>query len=328
VHFFGHSCPDPLQQRLANDGFTYHTLASDLPPEAYFAHLHDVDCDVLILDDYHIASMQWQTLSPLSCIKVVLDDNHLQTSFCADIVVNPLPNVSPQRYAGLCQAADFCLGPAYTLLRREFRIQSLPDINARQQCLVTLGGADPLGLTYPLIEHLITHHTDLSVTVVVGSLASHDQDALYNLTANTPRLTLLANVQNMAQVMAQAKLAIATASGTLGELAAMGVPTLALVTVDNQAPVLASRYAGAWHEVLDLRAGLFESGSDKRLASRTLNKIILNKIDDYIDTHWHNTCLPMKLEEKSTIARQLIDGDGAMRVAQTIAQALRNKQEQ
>jgi len=74
---------------------------------------------------------------------------------------------------------------------------------------------------------------------------------MYDVVQSGPGYELVHNPPSVAEALAGATLVVTAAGGTLGELAAMGLPALALVVVDNQA----AAFDGCPYPVLDARAG-------------------------------------------------------------------------
>jgi spore coat polysaccharide biosynthesis predicted glycosyltransferase SpsG len=99
--------------------------------------------------------------------------------------------------------------------------------------LITLGGSNPGGRTGPVAQALLAALPGVTVDVVAGPLFRGDvpEDA---------RLVIHRSPGNMVELMLRADLAIAAGGQTTYELAACGVPTLAVCVAENQRANLAA----------------------------------------------------------------------------------------
>lgn len=251
IGFLTKECPPLLVKKIHDAGFTLQWAASSLTA----TDLGKLLPALLVIDDYHLTAVEWQQIELLGVPTLVIDDQVSQQRFYADIVVNPQPQASPGDYLARTTARTFCLGPKYTLLRPEFLLNTLPALKERKRLLITLGGADVKQLALPISQALTQQFTGIepNITLVLGGINTQALPALQHLANTCPNFTVVVNSNEMAKLMASSGLAIAAAGGTLGELAAMAVPTLALVCVDNQLPALTSPLAGSWYQAIDLR---------------------------------------------------------------------------
>lgn len=116
--------------------------------------------------------------------------------------------------------------------------------------LITFGGVDQNNLTCRVLEVLpqVLERTPLeAVQVVVGPGYGHDADLAQTL-ASLPRavaekVDVQRSVQNMANVMRQADVAVTSNGRTVYELAAMGVPTISISQNDRETLHLFARYS-------------------------------------------------------------------------------------
>jgi UDP-2,4-diacetamido-2,4,6-trideoxy-beta-L-altropyranose hydrolase len=147
------------------------------------------------------------------------------------------------KYQGLVpQACNVLAGADYALLRSEFvqwREYSLKR-RARQQeiktILVTLGGVDPDNYTGKVLQELAKTELDASteVVVVMGATAPHLASIQQQAEKIPLKTTVKTNVTNMAEIMANADLAIGAAGATSWERCCLGLPTIQLVIAENQ----------------------------------------------------------------------------------------------
>ncbi|MCL2913062.1 UDP-2,4-diacetamido-2,4,6-trideoxy-beta-L-altropyranose hydrolase [Shewanella corallii] len=307
ISFCGKYCHPAMAARLANMGFGFTELSEPLN----IAQLEAMKADAIIIDDYFLSPAEWQTLVRLNCVKLALDDAIDSHPLPVDLVVNPAPNMSEADYRPRTAEASLLLGPSYTLLRPEFGKVADVEYQDRQGVLITLGGADVKQMALPLASSICELLQDADITVLLGSLNHAKLPALKALAAQYPRLTVLEHCDRVAEVMSGMALAISAAGGTLGELAAMGVPTLALCSVDNQTPALSSPLLNTWYRALDVRAyGQQDAAGDQ---------LIMEQIREQVSDLWHKPCLR---QDMSRFARQLIDVQGCSRILEALKQKL------
>jgi UDP-2,4-diacetamido-2,4,6-trideoxy-beta-L-altropyranose hydrolase len=186
----------------------------------------------LVVDDYALTSAAIAALHAKMPNLLVLDDG-LRRELDVDALLDANPT-APQIGYALPPGALQLLGARYALLRPEFR--GLP---ARQvathvdRVLVTLGGSNPDGRTGPIAEKLLAALPQATVEVVAGPLFRGELP-------DSKRLVVHRSPRDMVDLMLRADLAIAAGGQTTYELAACGVPTLALCVAENQRENLAA----------------------------------------------------------------------------------------
>jgi UDP-2,4-diacetamido-2,4,6-trideoxy-beta-L-altropyranose hydrolase len=185
---------------------------------------------ILVVDDYGVDERSFATWRPRAGALVVVDDL-ADRVLDADMVINGGPSARQLVYrtAAGCQ---MLLGPEYALLRSTFRDWPARPVAARvSRVLVTLGGADPSGFTEPVVRAVRRALFAASIDVIVGPLFGP-----------TPGLDALAvgdvhlhrGIDDPAGLMAEAELAVSGGGQTLYELAATGLPTVAICLASNQ----------------------------------------------------------------------------------------------
>jgi len=254
VVFLSHCESDKLRERIVKEGFDFvpidhpHPHPSDLketlasvssflrPPSSFSS-----SAPWLILDGYHFTPEYQKAIKDAGIRLLVIDDmNHLPY-YHADIILNQNIHATDLKYN--CDPdTKLLLGPKYVLLRREFLKykdfkRQIPD--KARKILVTMGGADPDNVTLKVIQALnLLGDPDLEVKVVIGPSNPHI-DSLREAVLHSPFSVLLLHaIDNMADLMAWADVAITAGGSTCWELAYMGVPMIALILAENQHPVV------------------------------------------------------------------------------------------
>lgn len=257
--------------------------------------------DVLVVDHYGADQAYLIEAKKMVDELVSIDDLNL-FAFPSDIVINGNIYAPDMEYKSIYGNTKFLLGPRYLLMREEFR--NLPKRCAKEKVeriLVTMGGSDLMGLTAKTLRALRGIGSDIAVDVVMGA-AFKNKDAVEMEVSRMSNVNLLYDVDDMAELMLKADLAISAAGSTLYELAACGVPTIALVQADNQV-------AGA--------EGMAKAGCAVNLGWG--DKVDIIRLSETIRKFVDDIALRRDMVR---IGQQLIDGYGAQRCAEEIYDAV------
>ncbi len=261
----------------------------------------------ITIDGYHFNSEYQKKIKKEGFKILVIDDNGMAGPFYADLILNQNIHAQPELYPDRQPSSKLLLGSSYVLLRREFLkkkplYRTIPEI--ARNLLLTLGGADAGEIMERIIRDLkrlpVEH---LEVSAVAGK-TQRTTGIFENALSSHPFVVQLKfNVNNMPELMEWADIAITAAGSTCWELAFMGVPSITLVTAENQCGVAAG---------LD-RAGIFKTLDWwNRLDPQTLSKEVMALI------------LDRKLrEEKSLMGKRLVDGSGTVRVLKAMTEGSR-----
>lgn len=211
----------------------------------------------LMLDGYRFGGPYRAGLRGAGVPVLAWDDLADGTPLHADFVVNAAPQAGRLPYDRLAPGARLLLGPAYAPFRREIREAAaaprLP-LEERRTLLLTFGGSDPLGLTAPVLEGLAAEGLSrCRLVAVVGGSNPRTADILATAARIGPLGEVVIDCPRMGALMAASGLAVSAGGGTQGELAVLTVPTLLVVSADNQAPASAESAALGWCETVDGR---------------------------------------------------------------------------
>lgn len=321
IQFITRAHPGHLEDMLAHDGFTVTLLPQ--PPcienkgddyatwlgvsqqddaEQTIAVLKNQQCDWLIVDHYGLDRV-WETQLQSHTRKLMVIDDLANRSHECDMLLDQNYAVGGQeRYLAWMPAhCQLLLGPRYALLRPEYA-QYRKTMASRtgdvKRLFVFMGGADNSNITGKVLAALNTSQLEhLEVNIVIGPSFIHKAEvtaqarARLNTHIHGPR-------PHLADLMAEADLAVGAGGGTTWERLCMGLPSLVLSIAENQVPAceaLASsgliRYLGDAHK---LDAAAIESSLLEALAA------------------------PDQLHALGTGNQALVDGRGADRVAEAL----------
>ena len=298
------------------EGFFYGNPAY-LPEEAeaIVAVLTKCQIDILVIDTYNVTSAYFQVLKP-HVKKLVYIDDIKQFPYVADIIVNG--NITGE-YLGYEQNNNqqvLLLGPAYNMIRDEFR--NLPTRTVSEQVaelMITTGGADPYNLTGRLLVCLLKHEQfqTLRLNVLIGSGFTNNGE-LINLSRNHNNIVLYTNsvvvstspninYAEISAIMLRSDLAISAGGSTLYEFAACGTPVLTFILADNQNFIV---------DMMDQLGYVQSIGWYDQLEEGQVTNALLALMSDY-----------EKRKEMSRKGQSLVDGKGTERIVRSILENLR-----
>jgi len=259
--------------------------------------------DWLVIDHYAIDRRWQQAMRPAVQRIMVLDDLADRPHDC-DLLLDQNAAEAPQaRYEGLlpphCQRL---LGPQYALLRPEFaaaRAALAPRSGQLRRLFVFIGGADPDNVTGRVLQAVAAAGLpQLALDVVIGGANPHHA-ALAAQCAALPGARLHRQVDNMAELMAGADLAIGAGGGAMWERCAVGLPAIVLAVADNQQPGC---------QAMARQGRILYLGQAAQLAPAALPAALRLA-----------AASPWLLQQLSDASLALVDGRGAERAARRMA---------
>ncbi len=260
---------------------------------------------LLVVDHYGLDERFEAAFTGWSERVLVIDDLADRRHSC-DLLLDQTPYRQPEDYRGLVN--DDCrplLGGDYALLRRPFgrlrRCWSAPSEQAGSQAriFVSLGATDPQNATALALQGLAEIGKDLAVDVVLGAQAPHAQ-AIADMCGQLPLACRLhREIAAPEELMVQANVAIGAAGTSSWERACLGLPTLLVVTADNQ-----RNNASALHE----SGAAWNLGPADRLRPSDIGLAVDRLLAD-----------PARTAAMRVAALRICDGLGAERAAAEIA---------
>jgi spore coat polysaccharide biosynthesis predicted glycosyltransferase SpsG len=263
-----------------------------VPPGAQptLAAVAALGAPVLVVDSYRLGAAAVRQHGPQPRLLTVLDDAG-RFPLPADLIVSPALGLE----APPGEESRYLLGPRFAPLALEFAAVPSGPADGVERILVTLGGTSPPVLLGALVRAARAAVPSAVVDVVVGPLA----DATDGLSAELGGVTLHRRPATLRPLMAAADLAVSAGGVTLLELAATATPSVAIVLVANQAAAVAGLAgAGAVVSVGDAAEG--DVAARVRIALAAL------------------AADPGRRRALGARARELVDGRGAVRVAEAL----------
>lgn len=227
--------PDTLVARLEREQVPVRCLdvavAGEADIAATVALAHQLGASWLVVDGYRFTPVFLDAVRSGGPRVLAVDDMAHLERYPVDLVLNQNLSARRETYHGkLARDTELLLGPRYSLLRREFRSTvagTRAPLNGRaRRVLLTFGGSDPENHTGTILQRLTTRAGGCEVCVLAGAANTH-VPALRERAARSPfPCEVRVNVENVAEIMAWADVAITAGGSTVWELAAMRLPAL------------------------------------------------------------------------------------------------------
>ncbi|OPY58787.1 MAG: UDP-2,4-diacetamido-2,4,6-trideoxy-beta-L-altropyranose hydrolase [Pelotomaculum sp. PtaU1.Bin035] len=274
VLFISRELPGNLIELIEKKGFTVYRLAYspmnetkdtqaiswqiDADETKMILQLIGFPISWLIIDHYSL-DVRWENqLRPFVNKIIVIDDLANRPHDCDVLLDQNLYESMDLRYDGL--VPDHCqklLGPGYGLLRPEFKEtrKRLRKRNGQvRRMLIFFGGSDPTNETVKALEAVRElNRPDIAVDVIVGGSNPYRKE-VKELCEQMPYVTYYSQVENMAEFVLNADLAIGAGGVTMLERYYLGLPTIVSIIALNQSETVHAAASNGvvwnlgWHE--------------------------------------------------------------------------------
>ena len=282
-----------------DDAIVMPSAASDEPDALRAAE--PAGCDLLVVDHYGRDAAFERACRPWARRVFVLDDL-ADRPHDADWLLDPTPGRTPADYAGRArQDTRLLLGSSHALVDPRFA-RARPAALARRRAggpaarvLISPGGTDPADVAGLALDALDGIESSLAADVALLPSAPH----LARLRERAgPGILLHVPARDMAALMVEADFAIGAPGGSAWERCCLGLPTLLVITADNQR-LNAKRLEEAGAAIVVGEAG--------QIGVETLRAAVIDLVDD-----------ATRRRRMAEAAASLCDGDGARRVLAAI----------
>jgi UDP-2,4-diacetamido-2,4,6-trideoxy-beta-L-altropyranose hydrolase len=190
-------------------------------------------------------------------------------------------------------------GPAYMTLKEEFKKmhEKKKIINRRiKRILVSMGASDPQSLTVKVLSALEKVDGNFTTTVVIGQAFTHHDELKKVLDKTQKKYIAKSNINNMAELMHDADIAIISGGVSVYELAAVGTPGIILCQNKHENTNVFEDYGFA------IKLGLGKYVSERQII-------------EAVEKLAQDALLRQKMSGQG---KKLVDGRGAERVAKII----------
>lgn len=292
IHFFCRLNP-ALKDLLKK--FHLHTVNLPDEYENYCQWKEKLGISAWIFDHYEIASELISKVARDLPVFVIDDGVRLKDLICTALFNgNIFAKTSDYNIKGLVLA-----GVKYCMLDPNYKI--MPSV-ANNRILISMGGADPLKLTIPILKGVRKLFPAIPVDVVIGPFFTDlVQTKLQAKTLTNGKIYF--NPKTLFVPIREASIVISAAGSTCYEVLAAGRNLITVVQADNQVPL-----------ALQLQEMGLAFPIDK-----TRGQISLELIQKYLGLLL--TSIETR-ERMITLGQSLFDGKGSFRVAKAIRQMI------
>lgn len=192
--------------------------------------------DRLVVDHYALDAA-WETVCRPYAREIMVIDDLANRRHDADLLLdqNFYKNAA-ERYDGLVPAdCRLLLGPQHALLRDEFyEMQPRRRTGKLHNILVFYGGSDLMDETSKALRALLSMNLhDVDINVVVGKANPQKADVRKRC-ADHENVRYHCQIENMAELMNAADLALGAGGAATWERLALGLPSIVTAIADNQ----------------------------------------------------------------------------------------------
>jgi UDP-2,4-diacetamido-2,4,6-trideoxy-beta-L-altropyranose hydrolase len=197
--------------------------------------------DWLIVDHYSLDKSWHKKLKPL-CKKIMVIDDLADRKHLCNILLDQ--NFGRKKIDYLDLVPNDCnllMGSNYSLLRSEFLKWRSYSLNRRinskfKSLLITMGGIDRNNLTEQILKELknCVLPNDLNIIIVMGSGAPFLKNVKLAANRLEYKTEVKEDIKNIAEIMANADIAIGAAGSTSLERCCLGLPTIQIAIAKNQ----------------------------------------------------------------------------------------------
>lgn len=216
--------------------------------------------DWVVVDHYRLDEL-WERRLRLQARNIMVIDDLADRGHDCDLLLDQnYYDDAVERYSGLLpETCRTFLGPRYALLREEFHAARRA-LRARdgtvKRLLLFFGGTDPTNETAKALESLVLMgDRDFAVDVIVGN-GNPARTSIQETCLHMDGVEYHCQVENMAQFIAGADLALVAGGSSTWERCCLGLPAITVVTAANQIETaIALERAGViwnlgWHEIV------------------------------------------------------------------------------
>jgi UDP-2,4-diacetamido-2,4,6-trideoxy-beta-L-altropyranose hydrolase len=193
-----------------------------------------------IVVDHYLLDATWHSAARGFGGRVFVIDDLANRPYDCDILLDQTFGRLAEDYRELVPAgAKILAGATYALLRPEFARERPAALERRQaggpvrRILVSMGTADPGGITARIVDQVLTAAPQCAVDAVLGPQAT-SLDQVRKLAETHSTVSVHVDSERMAELMRDADLAIGAAGSTSWERCCLGLPAIVFAVADNQ----------------------------------------------------------------------------------------------
>ncbi|KGE18057.1 UDP-2,4-diacetamido-2,4,6-trideoxy-beta-L-altropyranose hydrolase [Paenibacillus wynnii] len=238
-----------------------------------------VDC--LIIDHYGI-DYRWEKLIEANVAKIVVIDDLADRPHQCSIVIDQNSSYAEDRYHDLVpKSCVKLIGTSYAILRPEFRSvkKQLAERDGRiNRILVFFGGTDPTHETLKVLQTLSnSRFSYLHIDVVVGEMNTN-KDVIEQMCNTMPNAFFHCQIDYMAELMWKADFSIGAGGSSTWERCYLGLPSLSIVTADNQREITKRVHDKGATRCLGVSAGVTTKRMEDEINTMLANPFLVKEL--------------------------------------------------
>ncbi len=262
IRFISRNLPAHLSDMLTEKGMEYLPLSTDVAKESVDELVHaswlgtsqvrdaqatvealaDQTWDWIVVDHYALDE-RWESAVRESCKKLMVIDDLADRQHDCNVLLdqNYYADMQTRYISKVPTDCQLLLGPRYALLREEFRsLREKVKVRAGdvKKILVFFGGVDADNFTGLALQALSELNITLQVDVVIGS--QHPNREQIRKVCITYGFICYVQTTRMAELMAEADLAIGAGGSASWERCCLGLPALLVAVSGNQIDIAKS----------------------------------------------------------------------------------------
>ena len=208
----------------------------------------------IVVDAPQMTTEQFRALSARSYRVAVFDDGERQAFGAIDLIINPNLAATEENYAGRASSGVArALGLEFLPLRAAFA-EARPDLHRGEapRALITMGGADPGGLTAPIMRAIAPLCGLIELSAVIGPAFLDRKERIQAIKHLNADISILDDPDGLAEALARHDVVVTMGGVTLWEAAAMQCAIIGVAYGPAQRAAFDAAYAhGAVHAAFD-----------------------------------------------------------------------------
>lgn len=244
-------------------------------------------------------------------VKIAYIDDLNLFKYSADLIINYTYNTDMSLYNEWyynLTDTKFLLGSKYIPLRPEFSNSTIMYNPQVKRIFITTGGADEYDMLLEILQELCKPKwSKIEKLVIAGKFNEHIAE-LRDLEKHEASVKVYHDISDMAGVMKQCDVAISAGGTTIAELCACGIPTIGFAVAQNQIYGLEA-YS---------KDGIIKYAGDVRESKKRVIENIEESLEEFVNNY-------DKRKLQGNLAHNIIDGDGAARIAKEIISLKENR---
>ncbi|WP_165786820.1 UDP-2,4-diacetamido-2,4,6-trideoxy-beta-L-altropyranose hydrolase [Aliarcobacter cryaerophilus] len=215
-----------INEEILKSGFSIYSIR-DNSVEMLDYFVKGLQINLLIIDSYDIDYKFEEELKIKNPVLKIVSFDDMINPHGADIVINHGIQAKEKEYKKILSKDTklFC-GSEYTLLRDEFLETKKTKVIGNSVAII-LGGNDILNLSSKIADLLLEINNKYKITIITTSVNP-------NIDQLNPKLEILIDISNMAQVLSYKELIICSSSGALFEVMSLKKKFINIEVAQNQ----------------------------------------------------------------------------------------------